>query len=192
MVAIYSPEEQKIIADIVSRELYSAVTRKKLAIKDFSGKGLDDNSGCFVTLKTSGDLRGCIGCFTTEQPLYKTLAEYTRAAALEDPRFAGNRLLENELEQVDIDVSVLTPLQACNNPEGIILGRDGIYIVKGMHRGCFLPQVATETGWSVEEFWGNCSAMKAGLDYNAWRNDSDIELFTFTAEIIEFKYFLNV
>ena len=93
----------------------------------------------------------------------------------------------DELKQVEIDISVLSPLAPCNDPEEITLGKHGILVQCGMRSGCFLPQVADETGWSVEEFWGNCCSHKAGLPYDAWRQP-DVDLYTFTAEVIEGKY----
>ncbi len=184
----YSLEQKKSMITIVSSALRAAVVGGEYSILR-TYIGLDSKSGCFVTLKTHGQLRGCIGCFVSEEPLYKTLAVYARASALEDPRFSGRRISEEELAEVDIDISVLSPLIKCDNPEGIILGEDGIYIVSQYGSGCFLPQVATETGWSVDEFWGNCCAQKAGLAYDAWKNGG-IELYTFKADVIEGKYSL--
>lgn len=143
-----------------------------------------EHRGCFVTLKTNDQLRGCIGCFTSDQPLYQTVADYTRHSALDDPRFAHHRLRESELPAVAIDISALTPLVRCDEPEKIILGVHGIYVRSGGRGGCFLPQVATETGWSVEEFWGHCCRDKAGLDWDAWRHPG-AECMTFTADVFD-------
>lgn len=140
--------------------------------------------GIFVTYKTAGELRGCIGCFTSEDPLYLCAAAYARASATEDPRFFGNPLREDDLTHVHLDISVLSPLTPCTDPEGIELGRHGIYLRRGGRSGCFLPQVADETGWSVEEFWSYCCSHKAGLPPDAWKQPAT-NLFTFTAEVIE-------
>lgn len=143
-----------------------------------------ENRGCFVTLKTDDQLRGCIGCFTSPNPLYQTIAEYTRASALEDPRFRGNRIREAELQNVAMDISCLTPLAPCPNPENIILGTHGVYVRANGRAGCFLPQVATETGWSVEEFWGHCCRDKAGLSWDAWTHPAT-DRMTFTADVFD-------
>ena len=182
--------EKELLRGIVRRALETAVRGGEFT-PDAPSKteypALHAACGCFVTYKTVGELRGCIGCFVARQPLYLTVAEYARASALEDPRFADNRLRPAELAQVAFDISVLSPLQKCVAPEKIVLGRDGIYVTAAGRSGCFLPQVATETGWSVEEFWGSCCAHKAGLPYDFWKNPA-AELYTFTAEVVEGKY----
>lgn len=143
--------------------------------------------GCFVTLKTHGELRGCLGCFVSDEPLFQTVARLTADSALEDPRFVHHRLTTAELPHVHFDVSILSPLQPCDDPEHITLGTHGILVRQGMRSGCFLPQVATETGWDVATFWGYCCAHKAGLPEDAWRS-SDTERYIFTAEIVEGRY----
>lgn len=183
-----SESEKKELCAIVRGSLQAAVTGGRFAPAPPAGApGLLRPGGCFVTYKTHGELRGCIGCFVSEKPLWQTVAEYARVAALEDPRFIGNRLRLAELPQVDFDVSVLSPLAPCREPEKIVLGTHGIYVRGGGRSGCFLPQVATETGWSVEEFWGYCCAHKAGLPYDFWRT-SAAELYTFTAEVVAARY----
>ncbi len=141
-------------------------------------------SGCFVTYKTGGELRGCLGCFTTDQPLYETVSQYATWSATEDPRFVRNRLKKEDLPEVDFDISVLSPLKPCVHPESIRLGTDGIFLRSAGRSGCFLPQVATEQDWTVAEFWGYCCSHKAGLPFEAWKTDM-VEKFTFTAEVIE-------
>jgi len=145
---------------------------------------LQGKQGAFVTLKTDGKLRGCIGRFVSDAPLWQTVRAMAVAAATEDPRFVGMRIRPSELPRLKIEVSVLSPLQRIENPLDIELGKHGIYIRRGMRSGCFLPQVATETGWSKEEFLSHCCAGKAGLHPDAWK-DPDTEVLVFTAQIIE-------
>ena len=149
---------------------------------------LNVHCGCFVTLKNQGQLRGCIGQFTSEIPLIELVVEMAKASATGDPRFLADPITTNELEQLDIEISVLSPLQRTNEPLGLRLGIDGIYIKKGGASGCFLPQVATETGWSKEEFLSYCCAHKAGLSPDAWK-DMETEVYLFTADVFgaEFK-----
>ena len=100
-------------------------------------------------------------------------------SASNDPRFVNNPITPAELPDLTIEVSILSPLTLTKDPEGLILGEHGIYIVANGFSGCFLPEVATDQGWSVEEFLGFCCSHKAGLSYDAWRNpETDVYLFT--------------
>jgi AmmeMemoRadiSam system protein A len=134
--------------------------------------------GAFVTLHQDGDLRGCIGMFEADAPLWQTIREMAEAAAFRDPRFPPVR--EADLTRIDFEISVLSPLRKVSGPGEIVLGRDGIYIRKGSRSGTFLPQVARETGWSLEEFLGHCSRDKAGIGWDGWKT---AELSTYTAEV---------
>jgi AmmeMemoRadiSam system protein A len=146
---------------------------------------LSQQQGAFVTLKTHGRLRGCIGQFIARQPLCRVVHEMAVAAATEDPRFFAMRLRPAEMEALEIEVSVLSPLRRVKDPLAEVeLGTHGIYIRSGPRGGCFLPQVATETGWSKEEFLCECCAGKAGLPPYAWK-DPQTEVLVFTAEVIE-------
>ena len=149
---------------------------------------LNAHCGCFVTLKNQGRLRGCIGQFTSEMPLIELIAEMAKSSAASDPRFVADRITADELDQLDIEISVLSPLKRTDDPSSLRLGVDGIYIKRGCTSGCFLPQVATETGWSKEEFLSYCCAHKAGLPSDAWK-DPKTEVYLFTAEVFgsEFK-----
>ncbi len=144
--------------------------------------------GCFVTLKNHDRLRGCIGQFTSEIPLIELVVEMAEASATGDPRFFANPITPRELDELDVEISVLSPLHLTDDPLSLRLGVDGIYIKKGCTSGCFLPQVATETGWSKEEFLSYCCAHKAGLASDAWK-DPKTEVYLFTAEVFgaEFK-----
>ncbi len=167
----------------VARDTLEAViTRKALPVPKSDDPELKAHCGCFVTLKTHDRLRGCIGRFTSNIPLIELIVEMTIASATEDPRFEGNRIKANELNKLDIEISVLSPLKKTDNPLSLRLGIDGIYIKRGHAAGCFLPQVATETGWTKEEFLSYCCAHKAGLDSDAWK-DPKTEVNLFTAEV---------
>ena len=136
----------------------------------------------FVTLKNHGRLRGCIGTFLPRAPLYRTVAEMARSAA-QDFRFRGDPVTPAELGDIDIEISVLTPLEKVRNPlQEIELGRHGIYIEGEGRNGCFLPQVATETGWSKEEFLSQCAAGKAGLAPDAWKKPG-VTVYRFEAHV---------
>ena len=139
-------------------------------------ENLKTDCGAFVTLNENQQLRGCIGRFDPTEPLYKVVQEMTVAAATQDYRFKPVR--EEELESIEIEISVLTPLKRIRSIDEIRLGKNGIYIRKGGRAGTFLPQVATETGWSKEEFLGHCAQDKAGIGWDGWK---DAEIYTYEA-----------
>jgi AmmeMemoRadiSam system protein A len=145
---------------------------------------LKEKNGVFVTLRTRGRLRGCIGRMVSDIPLHKLVSEMAVSAATDDPRF--NQIEPSELNDMEIDISVLSPLQMVENPLDFKLGRHGIYVKKGSATGCFLPQVASETGWTKEEFLSQCCSTKAGLSPDAWK-EKDVEVYIFTSEIISEK-----
>jgi uncharacterized protein len=140
--------------------------------------------GCFVTLKTDDRLRGCIGQFISSCPLVELVVEMAEASVAKDPRFVDNRITAEELDDLEIEISVLSPLKRTSDPLSLRLGVDGIYIKRGYASGCFLPQVATETGWDAEEFLSYCCSHKAGLPPDAWK-DPRTEVYLFTAEVFE-------
>ena len=137
---------------------------------------LKEHCGAFVTLHKGGKLRGCIGNLIGFLPLYRLVANMAKLAAFEDPRFYPVK--ESEMKDIDIEISVLSPLRKIQSIDEFQLGRHGIYIIKGEHRGTFLPQVAEETGWTKEEFLGHCARDKAGLAWNGWK---DAELYVYEA-----------
>ena len=138
--------------------------------------------GCFVTLKNHSRLRGCIGQFTSDSPLIELVGQMAKASAAGDPRFLADPITAGELEQLEVEISVLSPLEKTDEPLSLRLGVDGIYIKKGRVSGCFLPQVAAETGWSKEEFLSYCCAHKAGLAPDAWQ-EPETEVYLFTADV---------
>jgi AmmeMemoRadiSam system protein A len=152
------------------------------AVEGTIGDELAEPRGCFVTLKTHGRLRGCLGHFEADAPARERVREMARASALDDPRFGGDRISPDELADLNIEISVLHPRETIDDPLSIELGRDGIQVRKGARAGCFLPQVATETGWTKEEFLSHCCSHKAGLAPDAWR-DPDTEVQRFRAEV---------
>ena len=137
---------------------------------------LNSKCGAFVSLHKYGRLRGCIGHFGEDYPLHEIVAEMARAAAFEDPRFTP--MTREELDDIDIEISVLTPMRRIQSIDEFELHRHGIYIRKGFRSGTFLPQVADEVNWTKEEFIGHCSQDKAGLGWDGWR---DAELYVYEA-----------
>ncbi len=144
---------------------------------------LAEERGCFVTLTNGGHLRGCIGTFHPQGPLGEMVVEMARSAA-RDPRFVYNPITVSELPQLTIEVSVLSPLVATADPLGLEVGKHGIYIVRGGRAGCFLPEVATDQGWTAREFLDECCTGKAGLPPEAW-NMPGTKVYLFTSEKFE-------
>jgi AmmeMemoRadiSam system protein A len=181
-------DSQKQILLKVARENVEAAVNHWPAPKPHTDDAdLNKHCGCFVTLKNGEDLRGCIGQFVADKPLIEMVAEMAKASSTGDPRFFADRITAKELPKLDIEISVLSPLKKTDDPLSLRLGVDGIYIKKGFSSGCFLPQVATETGWSKEEFLSYCCSHKAGLPPDAWK-DKKTEVFLFTAEIFSAKF----
>ncbi|HAN17113.1 MAG: hypothetical protein A2X13_05500 [Bacteroidetes bacterium GWC2_33_15] len=145
---------------------------------------MQENCGAFVTLHEKGELRGCIGRFSASEPLYSVIQQMAIASATEDHRFEAVTL--NEMKEIDVEISVLTPMRKINSIDEIEMGKHGIYIKKGFSSGTFLPQVATETGWTKEEFLGYCSRNKAGLGWDGWK---DAEIFIYEALVFGEKDF---
>lgn len=140
------------------------------------GGTLKVRCGAFVTLHRNGRLRGCIGAFGEDTPLYRLVGRMARAAAFDDPRFPALKAFE--LPEVRIEISVLTPLKRIRSADEFHYGREGIFMVKGGRSGTFLPQVADEAGWTKEEFLGHCARDKAGIGWDGWK---DAELYTYEA-----------
>jgi len=177
-------EEQKQILLRVARDTVEAVVKgvKPPPVPKTDDPLLNSKRGCFVTLKTNDRLRGCIGQFVSDVPLVELVAQMAKASAASDPRFFGNQIRPDELSDLEIEISVLSPLERTDDPLSLRLGTDGVYIKRGLASGCFLPQVATETGWSKEEFLSYCCAHKAGLAPDAWK-DPETEVYLFTADV---------
>jgi len=130
--------------------------------------------GAFVTLNKRGMLRGCIGRFDASEPLYRVVQEMAVAAATQDYRFRP--VEENEIKDLEIEISVLTPMRKISSIDEFQLGKHGIYIRKGFRAGTFLPQVAQETAWTKEEFLGHCARDKAGIGWEGWK-DADLYVY---------------
>jgi hypothetical protein len=175
-----SENEQRILKDIALQSIKDSLDGKGIAVANLSlitaHSSLKEKCGAFVSLHKHGHLRGCIGHFGEDTPLHEIVAEMARAAAFEDPRFMP--VTRDELDQLDIEISVLTPMRRIQSLDEFELHRHGIYIRKGYRSGTFLPQVADEVNWTKEEFVGHCSQDKAGLGWNGWR---DAELYVYEA-----------
>ncbi|MDK1032729.1 MAG: AmmeMemoRadiSam system protein A, partial [Planctomycetia bacterium] len=137
-------EEKKALLKIARDSAAAALRREPAPKVTVESAALALHCGAFVTLHNHGALRGCIGQFEADRPLYSMVQEMAVAAATRDPRFTSDPVTPAELADIDIEISALSPMKRLENPLDIELGRDGIYIRSGHATGCFLPQVATE------------------------------------------------
>jgi AmmeMemoRadiSam system protein A len=174
--------QKKTLLKVAKETVEAVISGKPLPKPKSDDPELNIHSGCFVTLKNGEQLRGCIGQFISEEPLIELVVKMARESAAGDPRFLDNPITPDELSEMDVEISVLSPLQRTKKPLDLRLGIDGIYIRRGYASGCFLPQVATETGWSKEEFLSYCCSHKAGLPGDAWK-DPRTEVYLFTAKV---------
>ena len=172
--------QKKRLLEIARQSMTEYVTNS--IRKDFKevDPQLDIKRGAFVTLHKNGELRGCIGSFTSHQPLYQVIADMAIESATGDPRFRP--VTKEELDKISIEISVLTEPQLIDDWKKIRLGVDGVIVKKGFSQGVFLPQVATETGWDLETFLQHLCAGKAGLSADAYK-DPATQIRTFQAII---------
>ncbi len=142
---------------------------------------LRERGACFVTLKNRGSLRGCIGHITANDALFDSVM-HNAVSACNDYRFANARITESELvNEIDIEISHITPMEPVDRVENIVVGRHGLYIAGRGRRGVLLPQVASERGWTREEFLIQI-CRKAGIAEDAWC-EKDTKLFRFEAQV---------
>lgn len=143
---------------------------------------LNKNQGAFVTLHQNGELRGCIGLIESHgMPLWQVVRDMAIEAATGDPRFLP--VEKTDLKNLKYEISVLSVPEKIDNWKKIELGKHGVIIKKGFDSGVFLPQVAAETGWSLEEFLVHLCADKAGLEPDSYKNDPKLEIYIFEAEV---------
>jgi AmmeMemoRadiSam system protein A len=148
---------------------------------------LKEEEGAFVTIHRKGSLRGCIGNILGRQPLYLTIRDMAVAAASEDPRFPP--VTAAELSVIDIEISVLSKPKVIKDVSEIKLGTHGVIVSRdAWHYGVFLPQVATETGWTKEEFLSELCSQKAHLPPDAWQ-DPRTKIEIFSADVFSEKDF---
>ncbi|HQJ15359.1 MAG TPA: AmmeMemoRadiSam system protein B [Candidatus Omnitrophota bacterium] len=179
---LLNQQQRAKMLDLARRSIETYLkTGKKLQVTE-NDPVLNKEMGAFVTLHEKGNLRGCIGNMVGRQPLYLTIRDMAVEAATGDPRFPPVRA--GELKDIDIEISVLSPLERVSSADKIEMGVHGVLVRRGFNSGVFLPQVATETGWSKEEFLSQLCSQKAGLPADAWK-DKNTELYIFTAEVFK-------
>ena len=179
---LLTPEDKKILLKIARQSIDAVLENNSLPQihEDELSKTVKMNCGAFVTLTQNGQLRGCIGRFSPGEPLYKVVQEMAVAAAFHDTRF--NPVEKKEMNAINIEISVLTPLKRIYSIDEFSLGKHGIYMIKGNRSGTFLPKVAESTRWTREEFFGHCASDKAGIGWDGWK---DADLYTYEALVFD-------
>ncbi len=174
-----SDEQKRRLIQVARQSLHTAVADGPPPDLDTDDPELLEPRGAFVTLKKAGQLRGCIGYIEPRVPLIEAVADNAESAALHDSRFTP--VTPEELPDIELEISALTPLVPVQDSEEIEVGRHGLMISCGPNRGLLLPQVPVEWGWDREEFLEH-TCLKAGLPPDAWRRE-DAELVSFEAEV---------
>lgn len=179
-VSLLSVQQKKRLLEIARATMTAYLKNKETLTFDEKDPRLREPEGAFVTIHNRGQLRGCIGHIIARVPLVKTVRDVAIAAATNDPRF--DPVTFDELPNIDIEVSVLSKPKRVASLDEILMGRDGVVMAQGDNRGVFLPQVATDTGWSKEEFLAQLCSQKCGLPADCYKDPKTI-IETFTAQV---------
>lgn len=179
-VTLLNPTQRRRLLEIARGTIEEYLSSgKRIDFKEEDGR-LKEISGAFVTLHKNKELRGCIGNIIGQKPLFETVRDMAVESATADPRF--NPVSKEELKDIEIEVSVLSPLKKITHIDDFRLGTHGVLVRRGFAQGVFLPQVAAETGWSKEEFLSYLCEHKAGISPDAWK-DHATEIFIFSAQV---------
>lgn len=175
-------EERAQLLHVAYEAIFEKLKRGRSPLPSDSGFSgmLLEPLGAFVSVYVKDKLRGCIGRFEVDTPLFQTVHELAISASIRDTRFKS--LHFDELNDLHIEISVLSPLERIYRLDEIEVGKHGIYLRKGLHSGTFLPQVAVAKNWSAEEFVRNCAKFKAGIGYEGW---CDAEMYVFEVEVMK-------
>lgn len=172
-------EQRQALVALARRAAARAAQGVALADPGPAPDGLERPGAAFVTLRVARELKGCVGSFEARASLWHTVSEMATAAATRDPRFRP--LAPADLAALDVEISVLSPARRVGGPDDIEIGRHGLEVRRGWHRGLLLPQVATDHRLDRETFLGE-TCRKAGLPRDAWR-DPRTEVHVFEAEV---------
>jgi AmmeMemoRadiSam system protein A len=176
---LISTEDQEYLLEVVKETIRAKLEGEKPSYEKSDSKVLGERWGAFVTLKIADRLRGCIGQLIPSGELLEVIKGMAIAAAFEDPRFTP--LTKEEFEHVEIEISVLSPLQKIDDPAKVEVGKHGIYMRKGIRTGVLLPQVAVEQGWNRDQFL-RATCRKAGLPAGCWE-ESETEIYIFSGQV---------
>ena len=180
LVLEFNPEQKTKLLEIAKTSLEKYILENQIPEFTITDSLLNENLGVFVTLKKHGQLRGCIGRFEPDIPLYQVVSQMAVAAGTQDARFKP--VQSSELNDLEYEISVLSPLRKIDDWQEIEIGRHGVQIKQGFRSGVFLPQVAKENNWDLDKFMGELCSQKAGLSWDCWKS-ADVDLYVFTAEV---------
>jgi AmmeMemoRadiSam system protein A len=178
-----SMEERKSMLKLARDTIYAKLHSQSLPSYKPVSSLLSEPRGAFVTIHRKGKLRGCIGYVEAIKPLWQTVQEMAISSAFQDPRFPS--LSKNEYGDIDIEISVMSPVKKISNVDEIEVGTHGIIIKKGYQQGLLLPQVATAEDWDRDTFLQH-TCYKAGLTGECWK-EKGTEVFIFSAEVFSEK-----
>jgi len=170
-----SSQEKRFLCQLARKTLERQFNDKIFYKKPEAAGKLGMKKSVFVTLWKHGELRGCIGSLAKDKNLVDAVEDLTVKSAFSDPRFTD--LKEDELKDIEIEISILSDLTEIKKIEEIEIGRHGLFVQKESFSGLLLPQVADEEQWDRETFLKN-TCMKAGLDANAWKKGARIFMFS--------------
>ncbi len=173
-------EDKRQLLDLARETISLTIKNRRFTALKISHPKFSCSTAVFVTLWKNHQLRGCVGQTKAVYPLNEAITSAAYSAAFEDPRFRP--VEEKELDEINIEISILSPLQKIDNTDKIKLGTHGVYVIQGHRAGIFLPEVVTRTGWSKEEFLSHLCRDKAGLSPEAWKDPSS-ELYIFTVTV---------
>jgi len=171
------PHERRVLLQLARQAIAARLEGRSVETPVAVG-GLARRAGAFVTIRHNNRLRGCLGSLDADAPLVEVVARCAGDAATRDPRFSP--LPVDDLPEVVLEISVLGPVEPVADPADVEVGRHGLIVEQGTHRGLLLPQVPTEWGWDRETFVSE-TCVKAGLARDAWRTGA--RLFTFEADV---------
>lgn len=176
----FTHDEKKALISLARSSIESSVRKVPFKMDESTEitPNLLEKRGVFVTLRSNNRLRGCIGNLAPVEPLYDLVVNVARQSAFNDPRF--DPVAKSELGKLEIEITVLGPMERVHSPKDIIVGRHGLLIRYGGLQGLLLPQVAVEQNWNREKLLSNV-CLKAGLPSDTWK-DAQAELFIFTAD----------
>lgn len=183
----FTDEEKREMLSIARKALETYAKDRCHGKTNPEHKRLQEKGAAFVTITKSGALRGCIGHIEARLPLHLCVREMAIAAGFEDSRFT--EIMLDEIDNIEIEISVLSALVPINGPEDIVIGRDGLNIIRNPRSGLLLPQVSTKYQWDPKTFLEE-TCLKAGLKANDWE-DPDTNIFRFEAEVFSEKTVLN-
>jgi AmmeMemoRadiSam system protein A len=173
----FSKQEKAKLFGIARQSIESALQFKKQPDFSVAEPNLIKKRGVFVTLQNQGRLRGCIGHFEADYPLYEIVSQMAVAAATQDYRFRYDPVTVTEMNDIDIKISVLSAMKKVDSIDEIEVGKHGIWIRQGNRGGTYLPEVATEMGWNRTEFLEHCCVEKAGLPRDAWKHVAEVYIY---------------